>query len=417
MNFRDFFKDFEKRKTEIEQQEDALKADYKKFIEENRKEIKMYIPPKDSVVKYIGVPKVSHNNKEWKFLKIVDGRIISTHDYGNYIPKIGVVPLDEDFNVILNYTERVEICDFAIIDQQTQKLADSVGYVYLLNAVETDIYKIGFSKNVIKRVNSLKSSSPIDISIYKIYKCYKAYYVEQELHKLFIDKRVNNEWFRLDAQDLNKADGFIRDFKISNSINGDVITAQSGNGFFFHSYETEKREIRNEFEKLKEDFINKHKKASIGEKIIDLAGHICIVESISFYDKLDSKTKKFYLKYKSRKILKSGEKSKSASPFTFLKESALNVFVSDKSYFANKQMLNNQYVKLRKEVAEELSLFKKGDLATDISGTKYIVETVEFHDSFDWSCQSFFTYTGRRVLSDGQLSEIFPLPQSIEHIE
>ena len=77
-------------------------------------------------------------------------------------------------------------------------------YVYLMNDTTTGYYKIGMSNNPEYRESTLQSEKP---TIEKI--CQKKYPsrkiargIEAALHRIFEEKRIRGEWFRLDEKDI-----------------------------------------------------------------------------------------------------------------------------------------------------------------------------------------------------------------------
>jgi len=69
MDFKLFFKRFQEEKDKIEAFEKQLKSEYTLFVTENRKEIKKFIPPNGSIVKYIGDPQITYEGKNGNSLK------------------------------------------------------------------------------------------------------------------------------------------------------------------------------------------------------------------------------------------------------------------------------------------------------------------------------------------------------------
>ena len=80
------------------------------------------------------------------------------------------------------------------------------GYLYILNC--KNIYTIGVSRNVENRITQL-TKMPYEIKCeYKKW-VYNPYHVEKFFHETFEHKRVNGEWFNLDANDLRYITGMV----------------------------------------------------------------------------------------------------------------------------------------------------------------------------------------------------------------
>lgn len=77
------------------------------------------------------------------------------------------------------------------------------GYVYLMHAKGTDMYKIGLSANPEKRSYKLNYESPYEIVLIHKILVERMLPVEEYFHRIFDAKRVKNEWFRLDSYDVS----------------------------------------------------------------------------------------------------------------------------------------------------------------------------------------------------------------------
>ena len=84
-------------------------------------------------------------------------------------------------------------------------------YVYLIRLGDTDIYKIGFSKNPKNRIKYLQTANPYTLTLVDSYACKRAIVVEGTLHRRFngmkVDEnetKLNGEFFRLDNDTVKK---------------------------------------------------------------------------------------------------------------------------------------------------------------------------------------------------------------------
>ena len=76
------------------------------------------------------------------------------------------------------------------------------GYIYLLQAVGTDKFKIGRATDVARRIRELQTGSPIKIRyVYHAY-VHNANLCEMELHNKFSHQREIGEWFALTSEDV-----------------------------------------------------------------------------------------------------------------------------------------------------------------------------------------------------------------------
>lgn len=90
--------------------------------------------------------------------------------------------------------------------KKTKTIKETIGDVYLIQG-ENNRYKIGFSKNALTRLKSLKHSSCENhILIHKI-RVKNPHLKEKELHLKYKDKRLHSEWFNLNVEDIEYIKG------------------------------------------------------------------------------------------------------------------------------------------------------------------------------------------------------------------
>jgi hypothetical protein len=69
------------------------------------------------------------------------------------------------------------------------------GYVYLFRC--SDFYKIGYSKNVYRRLKQL-DTRPFPLDCIAAVYSERAWDIEQYIHKAFYSLRAENEWYQFD---------------------------------------------------------------------------------------------------------------------------------------------------------------------------------------------------------------------------
>ena len=74
-------------------------------------------------------------------------------------------------------------------------------YVYMVRA-ENGLFKIGTTNHLHSRVITLRSSSPVSVTLIRYSISYKSMLLESALHERFADRRSHGEWFRLSEDDL-----------------------------------------------------------------------------------------------------------------------------------------------------------------------------------------------------------------------
>lgn len=82
------------------------------------------------------------------------------------------------------------------------RIQTAYGFVYLIHNATQDTYKIGKSKDPVKRLSQLRTSSPDEIAIVCTIETSDMDRLEGELHQEFADKHIRGEWFRLTQPDV-----------------------------------------------------------------------------------------------------------------------------------------------------------------------------------------------------------------------
>lgn len=75
-------------------------------------------------------------------------------------------------------------------------------YVYLLKTPE-NIYKIGVTKDVDKRIKSLQTGSADKITLVDKFLSNYPFKIESTLHRKYNDSKIKGEWYHLTKDDVN----------------------------------------------------------------------------------------------------------------------------------------------------------------------------------------------------------------------
>lgn len=75
-------------------------------------------------------------------------------------------------------------------------------FVYLINEVGTCNYKIGKSKNVNSRLDTLQTGNSSALSLVKSFESLNYSLLEKTLHGIFKEKQISREWFKFDKSEL-----------------------------------------------------------------------------------------------------------------------------------------------------------------------------------------------------------------------
>jgi hypothetical protein len=104
----------------------------------------------------------------------------------------------------IDYCEDGKLCrecnELRLAQEQECRSLNAAGFVYVVEAVNMGFYKIGKTNNVRQRMSGIKM--PFDCRLVHTISSNSPLLTEKHLHKRFADKRVNGEWFKLDAADL-----------------------------------------------------------------------------------------------------------------------------------------------------------------------------------------------------------------------
>jgi hypothetical protein len=108
--------------------------------------------------------------------------------------------------------------DKLLLEQEKRKEKDRKrkpipGDIYVVKDNGTGYYKIGMSGNVRQRIKALNTSTPCGIETILIFGSPDCALDENNIHKMFSDKRISGEWFELDDKDIDK----IKQHRLSNT--------------------------------------------------------------------------------------------------------------------------------------------------------------------------------------------------------
>lgn len=81
---------------------------------------------------------------------------------------------------------------------------DRSGHVYVLKAHKPfeECYKIGRTNNIDKRLHTFAVKLPYKVDLVCSLYCSDMYALEDGLHRVFKDKRLDGEWFKLSESDV-----------------------------------------------------------------------------------------------------------------------------------------------------------------------------------------------------------------------
>ena len=80
---------------------------------------------------------------------------------------------------------------------------DKAGFIYVLRSGKTNRFKIGLSKNVLSRLDSLQTGNPDTLSLVCNFPAIDVFTKEKDLHKRYEAKQITREWFELTDEDIS----------------------------------------------------------------------------------------------------------------------------------------------------------------------------------------------------------------------
>lgn len=116
-----------------------------------------------------------------------------------------------------------KFCQGDIIHNINMQLnLESLG-LYVVAIRNTDIFKIGITKNIVKRLKQFETANPFEFYLHEFFQTDKCRELEKLLHVQFKKSRYKREWFKLTEDELKQVCNTARNFiGLSNYIEGCV---------------------------------------------------------------------------------------------------------------------------------------------------------------------------------------------------
>lgn len=84
---------------------------------------------------------------------------------------------------------------------KTNKKRFPDGCLYFIKLKDMDVYKIGVSQNIKRRLSDIDSNLPFDFEILSIHEFKNVYDIEEDIKKELEGKKLKREWFRLSTDE------------------------------------------------------------------------------------------------------------------------------------------------------------------------------------------------------------------------
>lgn len=85
----------------------------------------------------------------------------------------------------------------------------NLSYVYIIQIINTNFYKIGISEKPRDRMAKIQVSMPFDLKLVHTKKMSSAKLIEDYIHNFFVSKHIRGEWFELNIEDINDIEFFL----------------------------------------------------------------------------------------------------------------------------------------------------------------------------------------------------------------
>lgn len=103
-------------------------------------------------------------------------------------------------NKRLNYKGRTELMTSNARKSNSKLRPD--GFLYFIKLNGHDIYKIGVSSNIKRRLYDIDANSPFGVTLLNHYFFKNVYEMEEMIHDNLKDNKLRKEWFKLDKEHL-----------------------------------------------------------------------------------------------------------------------------------------------------------------------------------------------------------------------
>ena len=141
------------------------------------------------------------------------GGLIYTHteaiDLVDRLNKFYAEHTDEMIEEYNQHIEELNKSRSKVVNQKSLRETRK-GYVYLIKNRHTGNYKIGISKNVASRLKTLNSAAGGGLELLHTIESSDMRRTESELHERFAFARLQNEWFALQPENVEKIQKIVR---------------------------------------------------------------------------------------------------------------------------------------------------------------------------------------------------------------
>jgi hypothetical protein len=138
----------------------------------------------------------------WMDVSSLYSREDEVREYIQCFKDTGIEPSEKAAYVIEQLTAYYELPKKPPMPKKQKGRKPVAGWVYLLQS-PTNHYKIGCATNPRNRAKTFGIQLPFEVEFLALIYTEDMYSLEGSLHEKFANKRVNGEWFALDAADVD----------------------------------------------------------------------------------------------------------------------------------------------------------------------------------------------------------------------
>lgn len=109
-------------------------------------------------------------------------------------------PVENKFKELLEYPKGEDYRQKNARKVNSKKYPD--GYIYILQIEEFDLFKIGVSQNVKRRVRDIRAANPFCCKLIYVGSFYDVYTLEEQIHDLFSKNKHKGEWFKIHTNEI-----------------------------------------------------------------------------------------------------------------------------------------------------------------------------------------------------------------------
>jgi hypothetical protein len=127
------------------------------------------------------------------------------------LEKNGFQIISEDEPLVV-WKDGKKYCQGNILKEIIIQVSKKKVGLYIISIKDTDLYKIGVTKDIENRLNQLQTGNPFEFHVHEFCITEKCWELETMLHKHLKDRRFKGEWFLINKGEISSVIKLARDF-------------------------------------------------------------------------------------------------------------------------------------------------------------------------------------------------------------